>query len=67
MITDSEIIEVMINHDGSFVFHLGKLFILADNDNQRRLKEAFPEYWKKYTEIAIYNESLSARINNLPR
>lgn len=49
---DYEITEVMIRWGGSFVQGLGRLFRQADEDNQARLKSAFPEYWRKYAEIA---------------
>lgn len=49
---DWKITEAMIIFGGGFVSQLGKLFRLADRDNQLRLKLAFPEYWKSYTEIA---------------
>ena len=37
---------------GGFVKNLGKALQLADPDNTRRIKEAFPEYWKKYLKMA---------------
>lgn len=50
--TNYEVTEAMIRHGGGFVSGLGRLFRQADADNQRRLKDAFPEYWAKYTDIA---------------
>lgn len=38
----------MIRYGGSFVAALGDAARQADSDNLRRLKEAFPDYWKKY-------------------
>jgi len=35
-----------------FVKHLAECFILADQDNLRRLENAFPEYCAKYLAIA---------------
>ena len=41
----------MRQYGGSFVKLLGELLIHADEDNTRRIKEAFPEYWEKYKNI----------------
>ncbi len=49
---DYEITEAMIRFGGSFVAQLGRLFRLADYDNQSRLRAAFPEYWREYRELA---------------
>ena len=49
---DFKITEKMIAVGGSFVNGLGNLWRAGDLDNQRRLKEAFPEYWKRYGELA---------------
>jgi len=46
------ITEAMIQYGGSFVHGLGKLFRLADDDNQQRLRNAFPEYFLRYKELA---------------
>jgi hypothetical protein len=50
--TDYDVIEAMKRYGGSFVKKLAEAFALADPQNQARLKAAFPEYWKKYTEMA---------------
>ena len=51
-LNDIKISAAMIDTGGSFVQTLGKLFRLGDGENKRRLKEAFPEYWGKYADIA---------------
>lgn len=51
-ITDDEITSAMRQYGGSFVKKLGELFQFADPDNRIRLKQAFPEYWARYTVIA---------------
>lgn len=51
MITDKQIIHAMIEHGGAFVSKLGEAALRADYDNLARIKAAFPDYWKKYTEI----------------
>lgn len=33
---------------GSFVQALGAVAQLADDDNLRRIKETWPEYWERY-------------------
>lgn len=52
MATDFDITAAMIQYGGSFVQALGKLYRLADSRNQARLKLAFPDYWKQYTQFA---------------
>lgn len=49
---DLKVIQTMMRFGGSFVSNLGKAALCADADNLRRIKEAFPEYWKQYTEMA---------------
>jgi len=49
---DWAITEAMIVYGGGFVQQLGALYRQADEDNQRRLKAAFTEYWARYREIA---------------
>jgi hypothetical protein len=49
---DWDVTEAMIHGGGSFVQMLGRLHRLADADNASKLKMAFPEYWKRYSEIA---------------
>lgn len=51
-VTDHQIVWAMQECGGSFVSLLGKLFLKADSDNQARIKSAWPEYWKRYADIA---------------
>ena len=46
------VIEAMSVYGGSFAKALASAFRAADNDNARRLKEAFPEMWAEYDEMA---------------
>ena len=46
---DYDIVQNMIKYGGSFVRALGEAALHADPDNLRRLREAFPEYWEKYS------------------
>jgi pyruvate/2-oxoacid:ferredoxin oxidoreductase beta subunit len=52
--TDQEynVIEEMETYGGSFVKCLAMCFYKADEDNFKKLKDAFPEYWKQYEEMA---------------
>ncbi len=50
-ITDHDIVEAMIVYGGGFAARLGKLFRVADARNQKKLKAAFPEFWKEYAGI----------------
>ena len=43
---------VMSRRGGTFVRQLGVLYQVADEDNQRRLLAAFPEYFEKYRRLA---------------
>lgn len=50
--SDYEIIDAMVTLGGSFVKALGRCFQTADAINFQKLKDAFPEYWKQYDELA---------------
>ncbi len=41
----------MCEYGGSFVNYLGNALHHADPNNVKRIKKAFPEYWKKYLKI----------------
>jgi hypothetical protein len=49
---DLKTIQTMIRFGGSFVSNLGKAALCADANNLQKIKDAFPEYWKQYTEMA---------------
>jgi hypothetical protein len=51
--TDYDITDAMIIYGGSFVQALGRLFRLADPENQRKLKTAFPDYFVEYHQLAM--------------
>lgn len=46
--------KAMQKFGGRFVSHLGSLFPYGDANNQKKLKDAFPEYFEKYKEIALH-------------
>ena len=54
-IEDVHVIRAMKRWGGSFVFHLAQAATVADEFNMARIKAAFPEYWKQYTETARRN------------
>jgi hypothetical protein len=56
-----EITEAMIVYGGGFVSQLGRLLLLADDDNKRRLLAAFPEYLHQYDELAALKADREAR------
>ena len=60
--TDYNIIQAMHQYGGSFVRRLAELYQYADDDNRKRLKEAFPEYWTKYSELASLTEKRKEKV-----
>lgn len=47
--------EAMIRTGGGFVSRLGELYRIGDLDNQRKLRNAFPEYCEEYKQRALKN------------
>jgi hypothetical protein len=47
-----EILEAMHRFGGNFVRQLALLYSAADETNQRKLEEAFRDYFKQYDEMA---------------
>lgn len=45
-----EVLDCMQSMGGGFVAALAIAWMKADEDNDRRLRAAFPHYWKQYTE-----------------
>lgn len=50
---DYEVTEAMIRYGGSFVAGLGKLYRLADAQNQATLRSAFADYFAEYHGLAL--------------
>ncbi len=50
--TDYEIVVAMTKFGGSFAQSLAEAWMKADLENQRKIKEAFPELWTQYVAIA---------------
>jgi hypothetical protein len=42
----------MMEYGGSFVRKLGAAALVADEQNLRRIKSTWPEYWEQYTRMA---------------
>lgn len=49
---DLKVVITMKEMGGSFVQALALCFMRADAKNFKKLKDAFPEYWKQYTEMS---------------
>ena len=52
-----EILDVsagMQRYGGSFCMCLGKTLLFADSENAKKIKAAWPEYWKRYLDIARF-------------
>ncbi len=49
---DMKVIQAMMRFGGSFVSNLGKAAMAADANNLQRIKDAFPEYWQQYEDMA---------------
>jgi hypothetical protein len=49
--TDLEVLAMMTKFGGSFVKALAECAHRADDTNFDRLKAAFPDIWKRYTEL----------------
>lgn len=47
-----DVIHAMKRWGGSFVKALAEAMAWADDDNFEKLKQAFPEYWARYTAVA---------------
>ena len=44
--------EAMIKYGGFFVKSLGKVLQQADHINQQKIKNTWPEYWRKYKKFS---------------
>ena len=47
-----KVASMMYQHGGGFVHRLGAALCAADLNNARRIKTAFPEYWRQYSKMA---------------
>lgn len=49
---DVKVIQAMIRFGGSFVKALGHAAFAADPENLQKIKDTWPEYWQRYTDMA---------------
>jgi len=49
---DEETLDAMQIYGGAFVVLLGRLYRVADADNQQTLRHAFADYFHEYARIA---------------
>ena len=49
---DYKVVEKMLEMGGSFVKALARAYQLADSDNKQRIKQAFQDYWQRYSDLA---------------
>ncbi len=59
--TNYDITETMIMFGGSFASLLAQLFRAADLHNQRRIMEAFPDYFDQYTKLTAERHKQEGR------
>ena len=52
LLADSVIIETMLRYGGGFAKALARAAELADSDNLRRIKQGWPDYWRRYSALA---------------
>ena len=43
----------MMTYGGSFMEYLGQALQCADGENQRKIKETWPEEWQRYRNMAV--------------
>jgi hypothetical protein len=55
----------MQQYGGSFIKALAGLIVVADDDNLVRIRLAWPEYWKDYSEMGQRLKELDAKANTL--
>lgn len=56
--TDYDVAKIMRQHGGSFAQAMAEAWFKADRPNQARIKDAFPDLWITYAELA---ERMAAR------
>lgn len=61
---DRKVLSMMVRYGGSFVQALAQAGYRADENNLRRIKETWPEYWSQYSAMA--NQVAAAIIEKHP-
>ena len=59
--TDWDVVEAMRTYGGSFVQALAVCYQRADVENQHRLRDAFPEIWVEYQQLAEATRRVTKR------
>jgi hypothetical protein len=54
--SDYKVAAAMETYGGSFVKALAHAWYMGDSNNKRLIKETWPVYWARYTEIAKQDE-----------
>ena len=62
LMEDFFVIREMIRSGGGFASSLGRSAQAADDTNLRRIKETWPDYWKKYSNLARIAEDEQRRL-----
>lgn len=60
--SDHKITAAMLTYGGSFAKALAGLFLLADEENQRRIKATWTDYWAEYAEMALLSQERLERL-----
>jgi hypothetical protein len=67
-VNDRMVIDTMMEYGGSFVRKLGAAALVADPENLRKIKNAWPDYWAQYgrmaKQISEVERQASAKQNN---
>jgi hypothetical protein len=67
-VNDRMVIDTMMEYGGSFVRKLGAAALVADPENLRKIKNAWPDYWAQYgrmaEQISEVERQASAKQNN---
>lgn len=63
LLDDGAVIEAMRRWGGGFVKALAEAATIADSDNLRRIKSAWPEYWQRYSDMANDESELTRSRN----
>ena len=51
--TNSEVINHMIRYGGHFIRHLAVAAQYADSENLKKIKDTWPDEWKKYEAMGV--------------
>ena len=52
LLADHLVIDAMLCYGGGFAKALARAAQLADDDNLRRIKHGWPDYWQRYSDMA---------------